>query len=78
MDEWGIDLSIIMDSLAYIGLDQRASNDYTRAQVAAYPDRLLGPANITALGWLLAATRWRVIMIGDSAARCIRRSIAIR
>jgi predicted TIM-barrel fold metal-dependent hydrolase len=46
MDEWGIDKSIIMDSLAYIGLDQRTSNDYTRAAVDAYPDRLIGFANI--------------------------------
>ena len=46
MDEWGIDKSIIMDSLAYIGLDQRTSNDHTRDAVDAYPDRLIGFANI--------------------------------
>ena len=46
MDEWGIDNSIIMDSLAYIGLDQWASNDHTREAVDAYPDRLIGFANI--------------------------------
>ena len=46
MDEWGIDLSIIMDSLAYIGLDQRTSNDHTRDAVNAYPDRLIGFANL--------------------------------
>jgi predicted TIM-barrel fold metal-dependent hydrolase len=46
MDEWGIDKSIIMDSLAYIGLDQRASNDHTKDAVDAFPDRLIGFANI--------------------------------
>ena len=46
MDEWGVDKSVIMDSLAYIGLDQRASNDHTRDAVDAYPDRLIGFANI--------------------------------
>ena len=46
MDEWGIDLAIIMDSLAYIGLDQRTSNEHTRDAVSAYPDRLIGFANI--------------------------------
>lgn len=46
MDTWGIDLSIIMDSLAYIGLDQIASNNHTRDAVSRYPDRLIGFANI--------------------------------
>jgi uncharacterized protein len=46
MDEWGVDLAVIMDSLAYIGLDQNASNDHTRAAVDAYPDRLVGFANL--------------------------------
>jgi predicted TIM-barrel fold metal-dependent hydrolase len=35
-----------MDSLAYIGLDQRTSNEHTRDAVNAYPDRLIGFANI--------------------------------
>ena len=46
MDKWKIDKSIIMDSLAYIGLDQNTSNNHTRAAVDAYPDRLIGFANI--------------------------------
>ena len=46
MDEVGIDKSIIMDSLAYIGVDQTKSNDETRKAVEAYPDRLIGFANI--------------------------------
>jgi predicted TIM-barrel fold metal-dependent hydrolase len=46
MDKWKIDKSIIMDSLAYIGLDQNTSNDHTHAAVDAYPDRLIGFANI--------------------------------
>ena len=46
MDKWKIDKSIIMDSLAYIGLDQNTSNDHTRDAVDAYPDRLIGFANI--------------------------------
>jgi hypothetical protein len=46
MDKFAIDKSIIMDSLAYIGLDQKTSNDHTRNAVNAYPDRLIGFANI--------------------------------
>jgi predicted TIM-barrel fold metal-dependent hydrolase len=46
MDAWAIDKSIIMDSLAYIGLDQKTSNEHTRDAVNAFPDRLIGFANI--------------------------------
>jgi uncharacterized protein len=46
MDRWGVDKSIIMDSLAYIGLDQKTSNEHTRDAVNSFPDRLIGFANI--------------------------------
>jgi uncharacterized protein len=46
MDQSGIDKSIIMDSLAYIGLDQKTSNEHTRDAVNSFPDRLIGFANI--------------------------------
>lgn len=46
MDENGVDVAIIEDSLAYVGLSQEESNDHTRAAVDAFPDRLVGFANI--------------------------------
>lgn len=46
MDEHGVDLAIIEDSLAYVGLSQEESNDHTKAAVDAFPDRLVGFANI--------------------------------
>lgn len=46
MDECGVDVAIIEDSLAYVGLSQEASNDHTKTAVDAYPDRLVGFANI--------------------------------
>lgn len=46
MDENGVDLAIIEDSLAYVGLSQEESNDHTKAAVDAFPDRLIGFANI--------------------------------
>ena len=46
LDACGIDMAIIEDSLAYIGFAQEHSNDETRKAVEAYPDRLIGFANI--------------------------------
>ncbi|MGD9867140.1 MAG: amidohydrolase family protein [Hyphomicrobiales bacterium] len=46
LDACGIDMAIIEDSLAYVGHDQEHSNDETRKAVEAYPDRLIGFANI--------------------------------
>ncbi|MGQ0654475.1 MAG: amidohydrolase family protein [Betaproteobacteria bacterium] len=46
MDRCGIDRAVIMDSLAYIGLEQKSSNQHTRDAVDAFPDRLIGFANI--------------------------------
>ena len=72
MDEWGIDLAIIMDSLAYIGLDQRTSNDYTRDAVNAYPDRLLGFANIKPPQGLAACRDEMARTIGEFGFRGIK------
>jgi predicted TIM-barrel fold metal-dependent hydrolase len=46
MDEAGVDRAIIEDSLAYVGASQARSNGYTKEAVDAFPDRLIGFANI--------------------------------
>jgi uncharacterized protein len=46
MDAAGVDLAIIEDSLAYVGMNQADSNRLTKAAVDEFPDRLIGFANI--------------------------------
>lgn len=46
MDRAGVDAAIIMDSCAYIGVDQRTSNEHTLEALKAHPKRLIGFANI--------------------------------
>jgi len=72
MDQWGIDKSVIMDSLAYIGLDQRASNDFTREAVKAFPERLIGFANIKPPQGLAACRDEMARTIGDFGFRGIK------
>jgi uncharacterized protein len=72
MDEWGIDLSIIMDSLAYIGLDQKSSNNHTRDAVERYPKRLIGFANIKPPQGLAACRDEISRTIGDWGFRGIK------
>lgn len=72
MDEFGVDVSVIMDSLAYIGLDQQTSNDYTREAVDAYPDRLIGFANIKPPQGLAECRNEMKRTIGDWGFRGIK------
>jgi predicted TIM-barrel fold metal-dependent hydrolase len=72
MDEWGIDKSIIMDSLAYIGLDQRTSNDHTHDAVDAFPERLIGFANIKPPQGFAACRDEMARTIGDWGFRGIK------
>ena len=72
MDEWGIDKSIIMDSLAYIGLDQRTSNDHTHDAVNAFPERLIGFANIKPPQGFAACRDEMARTIGDWGFRGIK------
>lgn len=46
MDASGVDLAIIEDSLAYVGMKQAASNRLTKEAVDEFADRLIGFANI--------------------------------
>lgn len=46
MDECGVDLAIVKDSHAYVGMAQETSNEHAREAVEAFPDRLVGFANI--------------------------------
>lgn len=46
LDRAGVDAAVIMDSCAYLGLDQRTSNEHTRDALLAHPRRLIGFANI--------------------------------
>ena len=46
MDRNGIDAAVIMDSCAYLGADQRTSNQHTLEAVKAFPRRFIGFANI--------------------------------
>ena len=72
MDQWGIDKSIIMDSLAYIGLDQKTSNEHTRDAVDAYPGRLIGFANIKPPQGLAACSDEIKRTVGDWGFRGIK------
>jgi len=46
MDASGVDVAIIEDSLAYVGMKQSESNRLTKEAVDKFPDRLIGFANI--------------------------------
>ena len=46
MDKNGIDVSVIMDSCAYLGVDQRTSNEHTLEAIKLHPRRFVGFANI--------------------------------
>lgn len=46
LDRAGVHAAVIMDSCAYLGTDQRTSNEHTLEAVEAFPERLIGFANI--------------------------------
>lgn len=72
MDRFGIDKSIIMDSLAYIGADQCTSNEETRKVVKEYPDRFIGFANIKPQQGATACKEELARTIGDWGFRGIK------